>query len=95
MGVGQASLIYSYFRGVISLEQRLESFSPQKHIIVRQTYNMKKEVECMMKEKNTTGAPKLIFNHKNTFLAVIHVLFLIVSIVIHPLIDNGSARALP
>jgi hypothetical protein len=80
---------------VISLEQRLESFSPQKHIIMRQTLNMKKGGEKMMKGKNNSGAPKLIFNLKNTILVVIHVLFFMVSIVFHPPIENGSARTLP
>ena len=48
-----------------------------------------------MKETNNTDAPKLVVKPKNAFLAALHVLFLVVSLVIHPPIETSVARTLP
>ena len=44
-----------------------------------------------MKDKN----PNWVIEPKNAFLAVFHVLFLTISLVVHPPIHVGAARALP
>ncbi len=49
-----------------------------------------------MKEKNTTDAPSWGLNPNNAFLAALHVLVLLVSLVVHPPAEKiGAARALP
>jgi len=48
-----------------------------------------------MKKRNNTDAPNWGINPKNAFLAALHVLVLVVSMVGHPPIQTGAARALP
>ncbi|MGR3177196.1 MAG: hypothetical protein ACUZ8E_03960 [Candidatus Anammoxibacter sp.] len=50
----------------------------------------------MVKEKNNTDAPRMwVVKPKNVFLATVHVLFLVLSLVVHPPIETGAARTLP
>ncbi len=56
---------------------------------------MAKEGETMMKEKNTTDAPEWVAKPRNAFLAALHVLVLVISMVAHPPLETGAARALP
>jgi len=48
-----------------------------------------------MKVKTKTEAPGLRVNPSNCFLAALHVLVVIVSLVIHPVVETNAARALP
>ena len=56
---------------------------------------MTKEEGIQMKENNTTDAPKWVVKPKNAFLVALHVLVLALSLVVHPPIQTGAARALP
>ena len=56
---------------------------------------MTKEEDTQMKENNTTDAPTWVVKPKNAFLAALHVLVLALSLVVHPPIETGAARALP
>ncbi len=48
-----------------------------------------------MIEKNTTDAPSWVLKPKNAFLLALHVLFLVVSVLMHPPIETVADRALP
>jgi len=48
-----------------------------------------------MKVKTKTEAPGLKVNPRNSFLAAIHVLVVVISLVIHPAVETNAARALP
>lgn len=48
-----------------------------------------------MKEKNTSDAPKWVVKPKLAFLAALHVLVLVLSLVAHPPIETSAVRALP
>lgn len=61
----------------------------------QQTSYMTKEEDTQMKGKNTTDAPNWVVKSKNAFLAALHVLVLALSLVAHPPIETGAARALP
>jgi hypothetical protein len=56
---------------------------------------MKKEEATMVKETNNTDASKWVVIPKSAFLAVLHVLFLIITLVAHPPIETGAAKSLP
>ena len=57
---------------------------------------MSEEEDTKMKEiKDTSDAPTWRASHKNAYLAALHVLFLLVSLVAHPPIEFGANRALP
>ena len=61
----------------------------------QQTSNMAKEEDTPMKEKNTTDTPVWVVKPKIAFLAALHVLVLVLSLVVHPPIKTGAVRALP
>lgn len=61
----------------------------------RQTSNMSEEEDTKMKETNTTVAPKWVVRPLNAFLAVLHVLVISLTLVVHPPIETGAARVLP
>ena len=48
-----------------------------------------------MRDKNTSDTPKWFVKPKLAFLATLHVLVLGLSLVAHPPIESGAARALP
>lgn len=48
-----------------------------------------------MKEIKNTEAPKWVVIPSNIFLAALHVLVLALSLVVHPPLKSGAARALP
>ncbi len=56
---------------------------------------MTKEEDLQMKEPNNTDAPKWVAKPSNVFLAALHVLVLTLSLVVHPPLESGAARALP
>jgi hypothetical protein len=64
------------------------------NLTTQQTSNMTKEKD-MIKERNTKDALHWKLNSKNVFLTVLHVLFLGVSLAVHPLVETGTVRALP
>ena len=47
-----------------------------------------------MKEPNNSKAPWSI-NRPNLFLLAVHVLVVVLSVSVHPVIENGADRALP
>ena len=59
------------------------------------TSNMTKEEDTPMKEKNTSDAPNWVVKPKLAFLAALHVLVLVLSLVAHPPIEISAVRALP
>ena len=59
------------------------------------TSNMTKEEDTPMKEKNTTDTPNWVVKPKLAFLAALHVLVLVLSLVAHPPIETSAVRALP
>jgi hypothetical protein len=63
--------------------------------LAQQTSNMTKEEGSLMKEKNTTDAPHWVVKPKLAFLAALHVLVLVLSLVAHPPIETSAVRALP
>ena len=48
-----------------------------------------------MKVKTKTEAPGLKVNPRNSFLAALHVLMVVISLAIHPVVETNAARALP
>jgi hypothetical protein len=64
-------------------------------ISAQQTSNMTKEEDTPMKEKNTSVARNWVVKPKIAFLAALHVLVLVLSLVVHPPIETGAVRALP
>lgn len=48
-----------------------------------------------MKENNTTDAPNWVIKPKLAFLAALHVLVLVLTVVVHPPLETSAARALP
>jgi hypothetical protein len=56
---------------------------------------MTKEEDTPMKEKNTSVARNWVVKPKIAFLAALHVLVLVLSLVVHPPIETGAVRALP
>ena len=56
---------------------------------------MMREEDILMIENNNTGAPEWVVKPKNAFLAAIHVLFLAMSIVVHPPLEFDTVKALP
>jgi len=64
-------------------------------ISAQQTSNMAKEKDTQMKEKNTSVARNWVVKPKIAFLAALHVLVLVLSLVVHPPIETGAVRALP
>ena len=48
-----------------------------------------------MIEPNNTEAPRWVVKPKYVFLAALHVLVLVVSMVVHPPVETGVVRALP
>jgi len=85
----------TWFRGAEALEQRPESVPTQTCNSAKQTSNMTKEEVTKMKEIKNTEAPKRVAKPSNVFLAALHVLVLAISLVVHPPIESGAARALP
>ena len=83
------------FRGAEALEQRPESVPTQTCNLTKQTSNMTKEEVTQMKETKDTDAPKWAATPSNVFLAALHVLVLAISLVVHPPLESGAARALP
>ena len=63
--------------------------------VAQKTSNMAKEEDTMMKEVNNTEALTWVVKPKIAFLAALHVLVLILSLVAHPPIEISAARALP
>ena len=63
--------------------------------IAQKTSNMTKEEDTMMKEVNNTVALTWVIKPKVAFLAALHVLVLILSLVAHPPVETSAARALP
>jgi len=57
---------------------------------------MTKEEDKPMKGKNTTDCtPSWRVKRKEGFLAALHVLVLVLSLVVHPPIETSAVRALP
>ena len=56
---------------------------------------MTKEEDKPMKEKNTSDAPYWVVKPKLAFLAVLHVLVLVLSLAAHPPVETSAVRALP
>ena len=59
------------------------------------TSNMSKKEGMLMIEPNNTEAPRWVVKPKYVFLAALHVLVLVVSMVVHPPVETGVVRALP
>jgi len=84
------------FRGANALEQRLDSVPTYECNSAQQTLNMTKEEDAPMKEPKNTEAPKnWVVKPKLVFLAALHVLVLVLSLVVHPPVETGAVRALP
>ena len=47
-----------------------------------------------MKEPNNSDAPWSV-NRPNVLLLALHVLVVVLSVVVHPIVENGADRALP
>ncbi len=88
-------IVKSQFRGAEALEQRPESVPTQLCNSAKQTSYMTKEEVIKMKETKNTDAPKWVAKPSNVFLAALHVLVLAISLVVHPPLESGAARALP
>ena len=56
---------------------------------------MTKEEDIKMKDKNTSVASKWVVKPKLAFLATLHVLVLVLSLVYHPPIETNVVGALP
>jgi hypothetical protein len=56
---------------------------------------MTKEEDTQMKETNTSDALNWVVKPKLAFLAALHVLVLVLSLVVHPPIETSAVRALP
>jgi hypothetical protein len=80
-----------WFKGALTLEQRLDSAPNQTCNLAQQTSNMTKEEDMLMNEKNTTDDLNWVVKPKLAFLAALHVLVLVLSLVVHP----RAFRALP
>jgi hypothetical protein len=61
----------------------------------QKTSNMTKEEDTQMKETNTSDALNWVVKPKLAFLAALHVLVLVLSLVVHPPIETSAVRALP
>lgn len=63
--------------------------------LAQKTSIMTKEEDTQMKEKNTSDALNWVVNPKNAFLAALHVLVLVLSLVAHPPMESSAVGALP
>jgi len=56
---------------------------------------MTKKEDIPMKKLNNTKALQWVVKPKVLFLAALHVLVLVLSLVVHPPFETGAVRALP
>ncbi len=86
---------YSKLRGAEVLEQRLHLVPTYACTTAQKTSNLTEKEDIPMKKPNNTRALCWVVKPKVVFLAALHVLVLVLSLVVHPPFETGAVRALP